>query len=44
MAGVNIFISSKCYDLSHVRQDLCEFISGLGYNLMMSEQKSEIID
>lgn len=44
MAGVNIFISSKCYDLSHVRQDLCEFISGLGYNPMMSEQKSEIID
>ncbi|WP_367120374.1 DUF4062 domain-containing protein [Prevotella sp.] len=44
MAGVNIFISSTCYDLSHVRQDLCEFISGLGHNLMMSEQKSEIID
>ena len=38
MAGVNIFISSTCYDLSQVRQDLCEFISGLGYNPMMSEQ------
>ena len=24
MAGVNIFISSTCYDLSQVRQDLRE--------------------
>ena len=38
MAGVNIFISSTCYDLSQVRQDLREFISGLGYNPIMSEQ------
>ena len=44
MAGVNIFISSTCYDLSQVRQYLCEFISGLGHTPMMSEQKSEIID
>lgn len=44
MAGVNIFISSICYDLSQVRQDLCEFISGLRHTPMMSEQKSEIID
>ncbi len=44
MAGVNMFISSTCYDLSQVRQDLRDFISGLGHNLMMSEQKSEIID
>ena len=40
MAGVNIFISSTCYDLSQVRPDLRDFISGLGYNPMMSEQKS----
>ena len=38
MAGVNIFISSTCYDLSQVRQDLRDFISGLGHNPMMSEQ------
>ncbi|MBO5579525.1 MAG: DUF4062 domain-containing protein [Prevotella sp.] len=44
MTGVNIFISSTCYDLLQVRQDLCEFISGLGHTPMMSEQKSEIID
>ena len=44
MAGVKIFISSTCYDLSQVRQDLRDFISGLGHNPMMSEQKSEIID
>ena len=37
MAGVNIFISSICYDLSQVRQDLRDFISGLGHTLMMSE-------
>jgi len=44
MAGVNIFVSSTCYDLSQVRQDLCDFIFGLGHTPMMSEQKSEIID
>jgi len=32
------------YDLSQVRQDLRDFISGLGHTPMMSEQKSEIID
>ena len=40
MAGVNIFISSTCYDLSQVRQDLREFISGLGHTPMMSEQNN----
>lgn len=44
MAGVNIFISSTCYDLSQVRQDLRDFISGLGYNPMMSEQNDFPID
>ena len=38
MAGVNIFISSTCDDLSQVRQDLRDFISGLGHTPMMSEQ------
>jgi len=44
MAGANIYISSTSYDLSQVRQNLRDFISGLGHNPMMSEQKSEIID
>ena len=44
MAGVNIFISSTCYDLSQARQDLRDFISGLGHTPMMSVQKSKIID
>lgn len=44
MAEINIFISSACYDLSQVRQDLRDFISGLGHTSMMSEQKSEIIN
>ena len=44
MAGVNIFISSTCYDLSQIRQDLRDFISGLGHNPMMSEQNDFPID
>ena len=44
MTGVNIFTSSTCYDLSQVRQDLRDFISGLGHTPMMSEQKFKIID
>ena len=44
MTGVNIFISSTYYELSQVRQDLRDFISGLGHTPMMSEQKSKIID
>lgn len=38
MAGVNIFINSIYDDLSQVRQDLRDFISGLGHNLMMSNK------
>ena len=44
MAGVNIFISSTCYDLSQVRQDLRDFISGLGHTPIMSEQNDFPID
>jgi len=44
MMGINIFISSTCYDLSQVRQDLCDFISGLGHNPIMSEQNDFPID
>ena len=44
MTGVNIFISSTCYDLSQVRQNLRDFISGLGHTPMMSEQNDFPID
>lgn len=44
MMGINIFISSTCYDLSQVRQDLRDFIFGLGHNPMMSEQNDFPID
>lgn len=37
MNKLNIFISSTCYDLSQVRADLCDFITGLGHNPIMSE-------
>lgn len=44
MAGINIFVSSTCYDLSQVRKDLCDFIISLGYNPILSEQKDFPID
>ena len=37
MNKLNVFISSTCYDLSQVRADLCDFITGLGHNPIMSE-------
>lgn len=44
MAGINIFVSSTCYDLSQIRKDLCEFIISLGHNPILSEQKDFPID
>lgn len=44
MAGINIFVSSTCYDLSQVRKDLCDFIISLGHNPILSEQKDFPID
>lgn len=35
----NIFISSTCYDLSQIRQDLFEGISSLGHHPILSESK-----
>lgn len=39
MARVNIFVSSTCYDLSQVREDLKRCISDLGHNPILSEQE-----
>ena len=39
MARVNIFVSSTCYDLSQVREDLKQCISDLGHNPILSEQR-----
>ena len=39
MAKVNIFISSTCYDLSQIRDDLKHCIIEIGHNPILSEQK-----
>lgn len=44
MAKVNIFISSTCYDLSQIRDDLKQSIIDLGHNPILSEQKDFPID
>ena len=43
-ANLNIFVSSMCYDLSQIRKDLREFITGLGHNPILSEQNDFPID
>jgi len=37
MNKVNIFVSSTCYDLSQIRADMSDFISGLGHQPFLSE-------
>lgn len=44
MAKVNIFISSTCYDLSQIRDDLKRCIMNLGHNPILSELKDFPID
>lgn len=39
MSRVNIFVSSTCYDLSQVREDLKRCICDLGHNPILSEQR-----
>lgn len=39
MAKVNIFVSSTCYDLAQIRDDLKQCIYELGHNPILSEQK-----
>lgn len=44
MNQLRIFISSTCYDLVQIRADLFDFISGLGYQPILSEYTSFPID
>ncbi len=44
MAKVNIFVSSTCYDLSQIRDDLKQSIIDLGHNPILSELKDFPID
>lgn len=44
MAKVNIFVSSTCYDLSQIRNDIKQCITDLGHNPILSEMKDFPID
>lgn len=44
MAKVNIFVSSTCYDLSQIRNDIKQCITNLGHNPILSEMKDFPID
>ena len=39
MAKLNIFVSSTCYDLSQIRNDIKQCILELGHNPILSELK-----
>lgn len=43
-ANINIFVSSTCYDLSQIRKNLRDSISGWGHNPILSEQNDFPID
>ena len=44
MAGLKVFVSSTCYDLSVLRSDLRTFISSLGYDPVMSDYADVVYD
>ena len=44
MARVNVFVSSTCYDLSQIRDDLKRCIIELGHNPILSELKDFPVD
>lgn len=44
MSAVRVFVSSTCYDLSFVRESLRGFISGLGYEPVMSDYSDILYD
>ncbi len=44
MAKVNIFVSSTCYDLSQIRNDIKQCIIDLGHTPILSEQKDFPVD
>lgn len=43
-ANINIFVSSTCYDLSQIRNDIRDSITGWGHNPILSEQNDFPID
>ncbi|WP_158694106.1 DUF4062 domain-containing protein, partial [Cronobacter malonaticus] len=44
MAGLRVFVSSTCYDLSLLRSQLRIFIQNLGYEPMMSDYSDLLYD
>jgi hypothetical protein len=44
MAGPKIFVSSTCYDLSMARDQLRNFLIGLGYEPVLSEYSDVLFD
>ena len=44
MAGLKVFISSTCYDLSLLRSELRSFILSLGYDPVMSDYADVVYD
>ncbi len=44
MAGMRIFVSSTCYDLSLVRSELRSFIQSMGYEPIMSDYSDVLYD
>ncbi len=44
MAGLKVFVSSTCYDLSILRSDLRAFIVSLGYDPIMSDYADVVYD
>lgn len=44
MAGLNFFISSTCYDLGEVRNQLKNFINDLGHEAILSEHNDVLYD
>ena len=44
MAGIKVFISSTCYDLSVLRAELRNFVSSMGYEPVMSEFADVVFD
>lgn len=44
MANLRIFVSSTCYDLQTIRGQLRDFLSGAGYEPVMSEYSDVIFD
>lgn len=40
MSQLKVFVSSTCYDLTQIRADLFDFLSGLGYQPVLSEYQN----